>query len=165
MSFQLAQVNVARLRAPLESSELVDFVASLDPVNVAAEAAAGFVWRLQTDEGNATSVVAFEWDAGVSAGIIVNLSVWRDAEALHDYVYSPAHRAVLARRREWFEKMTEAHLALWWISEGTIPTTDEAEARVRHLRAHGPTPFAFTLRDRFAAPSAEAETAVEATSA
>jgi hypothetical protein len=152
MAYQLAQVNIARLLAPMDSPELADFVEGLDPVNAAAEAAPGFVWRLQDDAGNATSIVAFEWDAAGSQGVIVNLSVWTDADALQSFVYEPRHRAVLARRREWFEKMTEAHLALWWIPSGSIPTTDEAEERVRHLRAHGPTPYAFTLRDRFPDP-------------
>lgn len=156
MAYQLAQVNVARLLAPIDSPMLADFVAALDPVNAAAESAPGFVWRLQTDEGNATSVVAFEWDRSDSIGVIVNLSVWTDPDALEAYIYSPAHRAVLARRREWFEKMTEPHLALWWIAEGTVPSTDDAEDRVRYLREHGATEHAFTLRQRFEAPASSA---------
>lgn len=157
MSFQVAQVNVARLLAPLDSADLADFVAALDPVNAAADQAPGFVWRLQTEEGNATSIEAFDWDVAGSVGIIVNLSVWSSPEDLERFVYEPDHRAVLARRREWFEKMAEPHLALWWIPAGTIPTTEDAEDRVRHLRAHGPTQYAFTLRDRFPAPDEAVE--------
>ena len=148
----LAQVNIARLRAPLESPALADFVAALDPVNAAADAAPGFLWRLQTEDGNATSVRAFAWDAAGSAGVIVNMSVWASAEALGAFVYSDAHRRVLRRRREWFEQVTEAYLALWWIRRDTVPTTAEAEDRVLHLRAHGPTPHAFTLRMHFPPP-------------
>jgi heme-degrading monooxygenase HmoA len=151
----LAQVNVARLRAPLDSPLLADFVAALDPVNAAADAAPGFVWRLQTEDGNATSVQAFEWDAAGSTGVIVNMSVWESPEALGAFVYSDAHRRVLRRRREWFERITEAYAALWWIRRGTIPTTAEAEDRVLHLRAHGPTPYAFTLRTYFPPPGAK----------
>lgn len=154
MSHVLAQVNVARLRAPLESPALADFVAALDPVNAAADAAPGFVWRLQTEDGNATSVRAFEWDAAGSAGVIVNMSVWESAEALGAFVYSDVHRRVLRRRREWFEQITEAYTALWWIRRGTTPATAEAEDRVRYLRAHGPTPRAFTLRSHFPRPVA-----------
>lgn len=150
----LAQVNVARLRAPLDSPVLAGFVAALDPVNAAAEAAPGFIWRLQTEDGNSTAIRAFEWDAGTSAGVIVNMSVWESVEALATFVYSAEHRPVLRRRREWFEQMPVAYTALWWIPDGTVPSTDDAEERVRHLRLHGPTPHAFSLRVHFPPPEA-----------
>jgi heme-degrading monooxygenase HmoA len=152
MSYVLAQVNIGRLRAPLDSPALAGFVAALDPVNAAADGAPGFVWRLQTEDGNATGILAFEWDAAGSAGVIVNLSAWESTEALAAFVYSDAHRQVLRRRREWFEQMTEAYTVLWWIKRGTTPTTAEAEHRLRHLRAHGATPYAFTLRTHFPPP-------------
>ena len=155
VSHVLAQVNIGRLRAPLDSPALADFMAGLDPVNAVADAAPGFVWRLQTEDGNATAVRAFEWDAAGSAGVIVNMSVWESVEKLAAFVYSDTHRRVLRRRREWFEQMTEAQTALWWIRRGVTPATAEAEARVRHLRAHGPTPYAFTLRAHFSPPGAE----------
>ena len=151
----LAQVNIGRLRAPLDSPELAGFVAALDPVNAAADAAPGFVWRLQTEDGNATAVRAFEWDEAGSAGVIVNLSVWESPEALAAFVYSDAHRRVLARRRQWFERMTEAYTALWWIPRGTVPGTADAEDRVRRLRAQGPTAEAFTLRVLFPPPGGD----------
>jgi hypothetical protein len=110
------------------------------------------VWRLQTEEGNATAVRAFEWDQAGSAGVIMNMSVWDSVEALAAFVYSEQHRQVLRRRREWFEQMEEAYLALWWVPRGHIPATGEAEDRIRHLRAHGPTPHAFTLRMHFPPP-------------
>ncbi len=155
MDYVLAQVNIGRLRAPLDSPELAGFVAALDPVNAAADAAPGFVWRLQTEDGNATAVRAFDWDEAGSAGVIVNLSVWASPEALAAFVYSDTHRAVLARRRQWFERMTEAYTALWWIPRGTVPGTAEAEDRVRRLRAHGPTEEAFTLRVLFPPPGGD----------
>jgi Domain of unknown function (DUF3291) len=153
VSYQLAQVNIGRLRAPLDSPELAAFVDGLDPVNAAAERAPGFVWRLQTDEGNATSIQAFEWDAGDSAGVIINMSVWESVQSLADFVYSAEHLPVLRRRREFFQRMAEAYTAMWWIPAGTVPTPADAEARVRHLRAHGPTPYAFTFRVHFPAPA------------
>jgi Domain of unknown function (DUF3291) len=152
VSYLLAQVNIARLRAPLDSPELADFVAALDPVNAAADAAPGFAWRLQTEDGNATSVRAFEWDAGGSAGVIVNMSVWESVEDLAAFVYSGSHRPVLRRRRDWFEHTAEAYAALWWIPAGSVPTTADAEERIRYLRAHGPSPRAFTLRVHFPPP-------------
>jgi hypothetical protein len=152
VSYLLAQVNIGRLRAAVDSPQLADFVAGLDPVNAAADAAPGFVWRLQTKDGNATSIVAFEWDTAGSAGVIMNMSVWESVESLADFVYSAGHRPVMRRRREWFEHMTEAYTAMWWIPAGTIPTTSDAEERIRHLRRHGPTPYAFNFRVHFPPP-------------
>src|SRR3974377_2066849 len=108
----LAQGAVARLREPLDSPLLADFVAALDPVNAVADAAPGFVWRLQTEDGNATAVHAFEWDQAGSAGVLVNMSVWESVETLAAFVYSDTHRQVLRRRRQWFEQMAEAQTAL-----------------------------------------------------
>ena len=155
VDYVLAQVNIGRLRAPLDSPELAGFVAALDPVNAAADAAPGFVWRLQTEDGNATAVRAFEWDEAGSAGVIVNLSVWESPEALAAFVYSDVHRLVLARRRQWFERMTEAYTTLWWIPRGTTPGPADAEDRVRRLRAQGPTAEAFTLRALFPPPGGD----------
>jgi hypothetical protein len=152
VDYLLAQVNIGRMREPLDSPLLADFVAALDPVNAAADAAPGFMWRLQTEDGNATAVHAFEWDQAGSAGVLVNMSVWESVEALAAFVYSDAHRQVLRRRRQWFERIAEAYLALWWIPRGHTPTTDEAEERVLHLRESGPTPCAFTLREHFPPP-------------
>jgi hypothetical protein len=152
MTFQLAQVNIARLTAPLDDPALAGFVAALDPVNAAADQAPGFVWRLQTEDGNATAIQAFAWDAAGSAGVIVNLSVWSDVEHLAAFVFGERHRQVLRRRREWFHRMREAYMACWWVPAGHLPSTGEAEARVRYLRSHGPTPRAFTLRDSYPAP-------------
>jgi heme-degrading monooxygenase HmoA len=152
MEFVLAQVNIGRLLAPLDSPQIAGFMAALDPVNALADGAPGFVWRLQTEDGNATAVRAFEWDQAGSAGVILNMSVWESVEALAAFVYSEQHRQVLRRRREWFERMEEAYLALWWIPRGQVPTTEDAEDRIRHLRARGPTARAFTLRVHFPPP-------------
>jgi hypothetical protein len=155
VDYVLAQVNIARLRAPLDSPQLAGFVAALDPVNAVADAAPGFRWRLQTEDGNATAVRAFEWDSAGSAGVIVNMSVWESPEALADFVYSAEHRGVLRRRRQWFERMSEASTALWWIPRGSVPSTADAEERIRLLREHGPTARAFTLRVIFPPPDAD----------
>jgi hypothetical protein len=146
--WHIAQVNIAVLRAPLDAPELAGFVAQLEPINALADAAPGFVWRLQTDDGDATGIRAFRDDR-----IIVNLTVWRTIGQLADYVFASRHAEVLRRRREWFEKMAEAHLALWWIPAGTIPTVEEAERRLALLRERGPSPDAFTLRQRFPTPA------------
>lgn len=150
--WDLAQVNIARLREPLDSAALADFVAALDPVNAEAEAAPGFLWRLQADDGNATSIRAFEWDERGTAGVIVNLSTWSSPGDLRAFVYSGLHREVLGRRREWFHHVAEGMTALWWVPAGHRPTTDEAEDAIRSLREHGPTAAAFGLDDAWSAP-------------
>jgi Domain of unknown function (DUF3291) len=153
VDYVLAQVNIGRLIAPLDAPLMADFVAALDPVNAVADAAPGFIWRLQTEDGNATALRVFEQDAeGADGGILINMSVWESVEALAAFVYGAAHIPVLRRRREWFDRMKEAYTALWWIPRGHIPPIREAEDRVRHLRAHGPTPHAFTLREHFPPP-------------
>jgi hypothetical protein len=154
MDYHLAQVNIGRLLAPLDSAELAGFVAGLEPVNALADAAPGFVWRLQTEDGDATSVRAFGWDAAGSAGVLVNMSVWESVEALAAFAYGGPHLAVLRRRREWFERMRESYSALWWVPAGVRPATADAEDRIRRLRADGPTPAAFTLRQSFPPPGA-----------
>ncbi|MFK4147660.1 DUF3291 domain-containing protein [Streptomyces sp. NPDC004065] len=142
--YELAQVNIARLKAPLDSPRLKDFVDALDPVNADADAADGFVWRLAGEGGNATDVPVFG-----DAWLIVNMSVWRDTDALTAFMYQGRHREMLSRRREFFERLEEAVTALWWVPAGHRPTVAEAEARLLHLRANGPTPYAFTLRTSY----------------
>ncbi|MEU6030347.1 DUF3291 domain-containing protein [Streptomyces tauricus] len=143
-AYELAQVNISRLQAPLDSPQLKDFVDALDPVNAVADAADGFVWRLQSDDGNATDVSVFgdDW-------LIINMSVWRDANALTAFMYQGWHRELLSRRNEWFERIREAMTVLWWVPAGHRPTVAEAEGRLLHLRAHGATAYAFTLRTPF----------------
>ncbi|MEZ0160784.1 DUF3291 domain-containing protein [Streptomyces griseorubens] len=143
-AYELAQVNIARLKAPLDTPLLKDFVDNLDPVNADADAADGFVWRLQSDEGDATTISVFD-----DPWLIVNMSVWRDTDALTAFMYQGRHREMLSRRRAWFERVEEAMTTLWWVPAGHRPTVTEAENRLLHLRAHGPTPYAFTLRTAF----------------
>lgn len=148
-AYELAQANIGRLKAPLDSPQLKDFVDNLDPVNADADAADGFVWRLEGDSGDATDIAVFgdEW-------LIINMSVWRDANALTAFMYQGGHREMLARRREFFERVQEMMTVLWWVPAGHRPTVAEAEARLLHLRADGPTPYAFTLRTSFPAQGA-----------
>ena len=140
----LAQLNIAKFKAPLEDPSMAGFVEQLDPINALADGWPGFVWRLQTDEGNATAIRAFDDDL-----MLVNMSVWESIEALGEFVYRSGHLDVMRRRREWATYMQEAHLCLWWIAAGEIPTVDEAKERLYHLRAHGPTPTAFTFKRPF----------------
>jgi len=145
--WHVAQVNIALPRAPLDDPGLEDFVAMLAPINALADASPGFVWRLQGETGDATGIRAFGDDR-----ILVNLSVWETIEALGVFVFASQHNEALHRRREWFERMAEPHLAMWWIPAGTTPTVEEAERRLATVRERGPSPDAFTLREPFPAP-------------
>jgi Domain of unknown function (DUF3291) len=146
--FHLAQLNVAVMREPLDSPVMADFVANLDRINELAEGSPGFVWRLQTEEGDATGL------RPLGDLMLVNMSVWRDAESLSDYVYRSAHVEIMRRRREWFERMKEAFAVLWWVPRGHRPDIAEAIDRLELLRAEGPTAGAFTFRTAFSPPDA-----------
>ncbi|WP_436848634.1 DUF3291 domain-containing protein [Streptomyces asoensis] len=145
----LAQLNVATLRHPLDDPRVAPFVEMLDPVNAAADGSPGFVWRL-VEEGaeDATGLRPAGED------VIVNLTVWQTQEALWDFTYRSGHLEVMRRRREWFERHVEAHLVLWWIPAGHRPTVGEALERLADLRAHGPSPRAFTFSSAYTAAEA-----------
>jgi Domain of unknown function (DUF3291) len=150
--WQLAQVNVARARFPVDSAQMADFMALLDPINALADGTEGFVWRLQTEAGDATAVRPFDDDQ-----IMINMSVWESFAALRSFVYLSRHLEVMRLRREWFERMAEAYLALWWIPAGQLPTIADARARLDILRERGPSPAAFTFHDRYPAPEPSAD--------
>lgn len=149
MRFQLAQLNIAQLLAPLDSPQLADFVANLDRINALADNSPGFVWRLQTETGNATDIEFF------GPEYIVNMSVWQDFDALHRYVYRSAHTEILRRKREWFHTMRASHMVLWWVPEGHQPSMDEAGEKLKLLREQGPSPDAFTFKQSFPAPNSK----------
>jgi hypothetical protein len=122
---------------------MVGFVNSLDEVNAIADAAPGFVWRLQLDDDDMTPIELF------GADVIPNMSLWTDLESLRDFAFRSAHREVLARRKEWFRTMQEAYAVLWWVPAGQIPTLGEGKERLEALRRNGPGPQAFTFRQSF----------------
>ena len=129
---------------------MAGFVALLDEVNRAADQSPGFVWRLQTDEGNATYLRPYDDDR-----ILFNLSVWESVEQLKAYVYKTAHGEAMRQRRDWFEKFDRMFMALWWVEAGHIPTIGEAKRRLEYLEDHGETVHAFTFKRIF--PPAESE--------
>ena len=147
--WQLAQINIGRVAAPLDDPSMAEFMAALAPVNAVADASPGFVWRLKDDSGNSTYIRAFD-----DPQMIVNLSVWETVEALRAFTYRGHHTAVLTRRRDWFDKLDRSHLALWWTRAGSKPTAAEGLARLDHLDRHGPTEHAFTFAKLFPARGA-----------
>jgi hypothetical protein len=149
--YHLAQVNIARAKAALEDPLLADFVAALDPINALADTSPGFVWRLQTDAGDATAIRAYADDR-----ILFNLSVWRTPEDLKNFVYRSAHADVMRERRKWFERFDAMYYALWWVPAGHVPSVVEAKARLEHLQTHGETAHAFSFKRVFPPPGAAA---------
>lgn len=145
-SFHLAQVNIARMKGNYEDPVMAGFVAQLDAINQLADQSDGFVWRLQTEDGDATALRVFEDEQ-----ILINLSVWESVEALGAFVYQSLHRNLLRDRSSWFLPMDGAHLALWWVEAGHLPDEEEARQRLDALNRNGPTPYAFTFAQRFPA--------------
>ena len=140
----LAQVNVGRLSAPLDSEQIRPFMELLAPSTPSPTPRPASSGACRRDAGDATGV-----RIDPDPQLAINLSVWESREALWDYVYRSPHLEVLRRRREWFDRHAQMHMALWWIEAGTLPTVDEALARVDHVRAHGPTPHAFTFKQAY----------------
>jgi hypothetical protein len=146
--YYLAQLNTARLRAPLDAPEMADFIAQIAGINAIADHDPGFVWRLRSEgSDDATSIRAFDDDQ-----ILITLTVWKSVEALSNYVYRGAHARIMRDRRRWFERLDQPILALWWIPCGHLPTIEEAKERLAHLQQHGSTPFAFSFSKPFPSP-------------
>lgn len=150
LTSQLAQINVGRLVAPEGDPRVAPFFEALDKVNALAEASVGFVWRLVGEGSNATDLRPTS-----DPLLIVNMSVWTDAETLFEFVYQSAHTSVMARRREYFERFEGAYQALWWVPVGHRPTIDEGLSRLWRLDRYGPTPHAFTFKARFPMPGVD----------
>jgi uncharacterized protein DUF3291 len=150
--YHLAQCNIGRARGPIDDPVMAGFVARLADINALADGAPGFVWRLQEDNGNATSIQAFE-----DSLILLNMSVWESPDALREFVYRSDHASVMRQRRSWFERFEGVYLVLWWVPSGHIPTVQEARERLAHLEKHGDSPHAFSFARIFPSPDQPAE--------
>lgn len=146
--YDLAQLNIARMKTSMDDPVMADFVAALDPVNASAETSEGFVWRLKDDDGNATSFRVFGDDRW-----LINLTVWDSLEALKNFIASPDHLRIMRRRGEWFEKLANATTVLWWVPRGHRPTLEEAVERLEHLRHHGASKRVFGFSDPQPSPT------------
>ena len=152
----LAQANIARMRAPIEHPSMESFRVQLESINRLADESPGFVWRLQTEVGDATGVRAFEDER-----ILFNMSVWESVRALHAYTYLGAHAGVLRARRAWFDPPSGPGLVLWWIPAGSLPSVEDAKARLQLLAERGPSARAFTFRQVFPPPGEDSVEAPE----
>lgn len=149
-AWQLAQMNIGTLVADADDPVVQPFMHALAEINALAEASRGFVWRLKDDSsGGATSIAV-----AADPRMLVNMSVWENAEALFEFVYRSAHTSIMARRREFFTKPPEgrAYQVLWWVPAGAEPTVADGLAKLWHLDRFGPTHLAFTFKQRFAPP-------------
>ena len=146
--YDLAQMNVARCKAPLASPVMRDFVELLPAINALADASLGFVWRLQTEAGDATAIRVYD-----DPLIIINLTVWTGLAELREYVYGSSHAYALRRRRDWFERM-DPPAVLWWVPAGHRPHPQEGKAKLQLLTGIGPSPEAFTFASPYPPPEA-----------
>ena len=146
-AYHVAQINIARMIAPIDDPIMADFVAQLAPVNALADSSPGFVWRLQTDRGDATSIIDLDDEM-----IIVNLTVWENMEALREFVYKNAHYRILRDRKRWFEKFDGPYYAIWWIPAGHLPSVAEGKQRLEYLRQHEDSAYAFSFKNVFPEP-------------
>ena len=146
-AWQIAQLNVATALYSHDDPRMSKFFDQLDDVNALADASPGFVWRLQTESGNATDIQVSD-----DPLLIVNMSVWESVEALFDFAYQSAHKFVMSDRRKWFQRPAGAYQVLWWVPAGHIPSVDEGMERLRLLQESGPRPEAFTFKAKFPPP-------------
>jgi GNAT superfamily N-acetyltransferase len=142
--YHVAQLNISTLLAPIDDPSIAGFADNLERINAIGDASPGFVWRLQTDDGDATAIRPYP-----DPMVIVNMTVWTSIAALKEFAYRTVHADFLARRREWFVPGSSG-VVLWWIRTGDLPTPDDARRRLEFLERHGASPYAF----RFARPPA-----------
>ncbi|HYP14057.1 MAG TPA: DUF3291 domain-containing protein [Bryobacteraceae bacterium] len=151
--YNLAQVNIAVLRAPLTDPRLHGFVSRLAEINRLAETSPGFVWRLvESDNDEAKRIFP-------DSRVVVNMTVWKDVDSLKTFTYRSAHRELLGGRHDWFERVDTPYFAMWWIPSGLTPSLQDARNRLDYLGQHGDTAYAFTFRKVFPAPEVTAQNA------
>ena len=138
--YHLAQINIAKALDSMDSDVMKGFVDRLDEINDLADKSKGFIWRLQTEEGDATSIQAFD-----DPSLIVNMSVWENIDLLKKFVYRSMHVELIQDRDAWFNKIKNAHQVLWWIPVGHIPTVNEGKEKLELLQLNGPSKDAFTF--------------------
>ena len=150
VNYHLAQINIARLIAPIDDPKIAEFVSQLEPINALADGAPGFMWRLQSESGNATDISYSD-----DPFIIVNMSVWDSIEALRNFAYKSDHARVFRDRAKWFEKMDKPAYCLWWIPAGHTPTVAEGRERLEHYQRKGATQYSFWFSQDFPQPADE----------
>lgn len=145
--YHLAQMSISKAKAPLDDPMMSEFVSQLPVINAIADKAQGFVWRLQTVEGNSTAVRAYE-----DPSILMNMSVWESVETLLNFVYRGPHAGPYKNARQWFDRIEGHSTVLWWIPAGELPTVRDGVERMQKINAEGPTADAFNFQQSFPPP-------------
>ena len=148
MTYHIASYNIAKASYPMDDIRMKGFNDAIDQVNAEAERSPGFIWRLQDESGNATNIQIYN-----DPKMLVNLSVWKSIDDLKDYLYNGDHLAIFVRKKEWFEPMKTAHMVLWWVKAGSIPTAEEGKAKLEYLIEHGASEEAFGFREMYPCPT------------
>lgn len=144
---QLAQLNIAESRFPMDDSRMLPFTGRINAINAMADRSDGFIWRLTDDDPDMDGALNLTLPGDDNA--LVNMSVWTSLERLFGFVYKTAHAKVMTDNRDNFEDLAANHFVLWWVEDGHIPALTEAAQRLTHLREHGPSPYAFTFQVPF----------------
>lgn len=145
--YHIATANAAQMRGSYDDPVMAGFVAYLEPLNALADRSPGFVWRLQDENGDATSIRLFD-----DPLVLFNMSVWESIDSLQDYVYKSNHVKAVQQRGDWFKPPSRPPFVVWWIPAGHIPEPEEGRQRLQQLWDNGPTAQAFTFRHRFDPP-------------
>lgn len=150
MLYHLAQLNLARLKAPKGDPLTEEFFNAIPAINTLAEAQPGFVWRLVGEVKDHTDVPFF-----LDPHLVVNISLWKDVESFRHFVYKSGHVQYIKRKKEWFQPFDGPFAVLWWVEAGEIPTLAQAKEKLELLKQDGPTQQAFDLHNLFQAPVTE----------
>ncbi len=142
MAFYFAQINIARAKYPMEDTRMSDFVNNIPSINSLAEKSPGFVWRWMEDANPRVEKIFGD------RALVVNMSVWKNRDALLHFTYKTRHASIYKRRKEWFSKLEDSHVACWYTREIEI-SLEEAKKRLDYLSRQGETPFAFTLKTEY----------------
>ena len=146
MAYHLAQLNIAKLQAPLDHPKLSEFVQNLDRINTLAEKSPGFIWRYESTSNNAEEEAVRVFGDPM---LIVNLSVWESMDQLFEFTYRTDHVEIFRKRKQWFHSFKGRHMVCWYLKEGMIPSLQDAKDRLQFLEDHGETPYAFTFKKSF----------------
>lgn len=144
MRHYLAQANIARFKAPLDSPAMKEFVDFLEPVNRFAEESKGFIWRLKDEEGRSASYIESPFNDEMMA---VNISLWEDVASFKDFVYGSVHSYFLRNKKKWFDLGGTSEFVMWWLPEGNLPTLEMAKEKLDIYQKEGPTQNAFTFKE------------------
>ncbi|WP_081858037.1 DUF3291 domain-containing protein [Thiomonas sp. FB-Cd] len=147
MRYHLAQLNIAVAEAPLSSPEMHDFVTNRERIKALATADQGFVWQHISEDGDAHVLLE------ATNPVLFNLSIWRSLDALIGFVYKSEHAQYIRCRKDWFTRLSQPHVVLWWVAQNHRPSVREAKSKLDLLVSRGPTPEAFAFRRIFPPPS------------